>query len=212
MTAVLMISLLLPGTLAACSRSIEHHLQMASDYFGDNNYEQAVVEYSKAIELNPDNETAKIAYTFRGYSYYDLGQYDLAIPDFLKVMEMDSTNMTIRQHLGDSYYKTGQYNLAIAEFTKMIEIDPKYSPYIYDNRGLVYYTQQNYQLAIEDFTKAVTQFSGDALGYSRRADAYIATGQTDLAIADLRKTISIAEDSTLKQSAQDRLASLGVSG
>ena len=183
-------------------------MQNASDYFAENNYEQAAVEYSKVLEMSPDDQSALTAYTFRGYSYFDLGKYELAIPDFVKAIELHSTSIGVQQQLGISYYQTGQYDLAIDQLTGLIDSGPVTSPFMYDDRGLAYFARGDYQLAIDDYTKAVTLFSGDALGYFRRADAYLATGQTDMAIADLNKTISLANDPSLKEQARNKLTSL----
>ena len=56
-------------------------------YSGLSQYQNAINEYTKAIQLDPDYADA---YVKRGLSYYDLGQHQYAIADFDKACSLDS--------------------------------------------------------------------------------------------------------------------------
>ena len=49
-------------------------------------YYDAIEDYNKAIELNPNNE---LAYHNRANAEYNIGLYDEAIKDYNKVMELN---------------------------------------------------------------------------------------------------------------------------
>jgi PGF-CTERM protein len=55
-------------------------------YYDLKQYERAIEDYSKAIELNPNYVGA---YINRGVTYYDLKQYERAIEDFDKAIELN---------------------------------------------------------------------------------------------------------------------------
>ena len=84
-------------------------------------YDQAIVDFNKAVELNPRDATA---YYNRGISYGKKGQYDQAIVDFNKAIELDPRDAAAYYNRGISYEKRGQHDRAILDFTKAIEINP----------------------------------------------------------------------------------------
>jgi tetratricopeptide (TPR) repeat protein len=54
---------------------------------GKGEHEQAISDYTKAIEINPKSASA---YTDRGLAYKRKGEYDLAISDYTKAIEINS--------------------------------------------------------------------------------------------------------------------------
>jgi hypothetical protein len=55
-------------------------------YYENGLYDQAISDYSKAIEINPNYTKA---YTNRGVAYYKKALYDQAISDYNKAIEID---------------------------------------------------------------------------------------------------------------------------
>jgi tetratricopeptide (TPR) repeat protein len=53
---------------------------------GKGRHEKAVEEFSKVIEMNP---TGAVLYKDRGTAYRKLGEYELALKDFEKAIEID---------------------------------------------------------------------------------------------------------------------------
>jgi tetratricopeptide (TPR) repeat protein len=73
------------------------------------NYDKAVELYSGQIESTPDSYGA---YSDRGLCYLGLGEYDLAISDFEKVIELEPNS--VDTHSGKNLYVEGHKNLGIA--------------------------------------------------------------------------------------------------
>lgn len=130
-------------------------------YFAKNQYELAITDFSKAIELDSNY---MVAYYNRGVAYFDLGQNERAITDFTKAMELGLRGKGSYHIRGLAYAKQGQYDLAIADFNKALEIDPKDAA-SYNNRGISYLLKGQYKRTIADLTKAIELDSKNAALY-----------------------------------------------
>jgi len=119
----------------------------------------------------------------QGVAYSKKGQYDLAISEYTKAIEIQPYAY-IYAGRGDAYYKKGQYDQAISDFSKAIEIDPKYVD-AYSNRGAAYERKGQYDQAISDCTKAIEIDPKYALPYLGRGLAYCQKGQVNLGLSDL---------------------------
>jgi tetratricopeptide (TPR) repeat protein len=78
--------------------------------------------------------------------------FDLAIANFSKVIEMDSFNFESYSFRGEAYFRLNNHKEAIIDFTTAIEIEPNYVP-AYMNRGFVYETIGKTKEAKADFAK-----------------------------------------------------------
>lgn len=82
------------------------------------------------------------SYLNRGVAYGKKGQYDQAIVDFNKAIELNPRDAAAYYNRGISYEKRGQHDRAILDFTKAIEINPRYAK-AYINRGLPIFSKKN---------------------------------------------------------------------
>ncbi len=99
------------------------------------------------------------ASTDRGVVYLSRGEYDQAISEFNKALEINSQNSEAYKNRGTAYMKKGQYDQAISDYTKVLEINPKDAE-VYNIRGRAYYFEGKYKESWEDLNKA------EGLGYS----------------------------------------------
>jgi len=120
------------------------------DYEQKKDYNKAIKEYTKAIELNPKSA---IYYNNRGVSYDDLGKYTTAIADYTKAIELNPKYADAYSNRGVSYHELGKYTTAIADYTKAIELNPKHAD-AYSNRGVSYRKLNQHDKAVADFKKA----------------------------------------------------------
>jgi tetratricopeptide (TPR) repeat protein len=71
----------------------------------------------------------------REVSQNELEEYNEAIADYIKAIDLDLTDAIAYCIRGNARYNLGQYNEAIADYTKAIELNPTYA-IAYNNRGL----------------------------------------------------------------------------
>ena len=146
----------------------------AANFIEINEYQKAEADYTKAIELDPENDEN---YYIRGnfYRYY-LEDYNKAIADYTKAIELDPANPYNYFATGDAYGKNEQYNEALASYLKAEELDKDKSlaksEALYNNMAINFeYLEQN-EKAVEYVTKQIEISPDYFLGYRNRAVYY----------------------------------------
>ena len=129
-------------------------------------------------------------YSNRGYAYRSKRQYDEAIADLTKAIEIDPRDADAYNNRGYAYRRKGQLDQAIADLTKALEIDPKLVN-AYSNRGAAYEDKKEYERAISDYSKAIEIDPGDADYYNGRAWAYLQGRQGSTGSADAEKSLQL---------------------
>ncbi len=132
--------------------------QTAAEYFQkayqlqmQGEYRQAIDFYTRSIESFPTAE----AYTFRGWTYSFLGDYDRAIAECLEAINVDPDFGNPYNDIGAYLIEQEKWEEAIPWFEKAI-VAPRYEARIYPhfNLGRVYEHQHKWQKARECYAKA----------------------------------------------------------
>jgi tetratricopeptide (TPR) repeat protein len=126
---------------------------------------------------------ASAAHSNRGIVYVELGQWDKAIVDYTRAIEIDPQYKDAYFNRGIAYGDLEQWNEAIVDYTRTIELDPQYKN-AYDTRGVAYANLGQWDKAIADNTRALEIDPGLTNAYDNRGVAYVNLGQRDKAIAD----------------------------
>ena len=84
------------------------------------NYEKAVIDFTKSIELLPSNVEA---YTQRGYAYHKLNKLQLAINDLNKAIELNPLEAEAYRNRGIVYKDLKNYQQALSDLSKAIELN-----------------------------------------------------------------------------------------
>jgi len=106
------------------SSALEEEARLAVEI---QNYNRAIQLFSKSISVDPDRLTA---YTGRGACYLELGKYDSAKTDFIKVITLDPQNSDGYYLLGTLERKSRNYGISIDYYKKSIDISPKWDTYL----------------------------------------------------------------------------------
>jgi tetratricopeptide (TPR) repeat protein len=85
------------------------YLNRGLSYFYLLEYESAMTDFNKAIELN---DTVAGVYQGRAMLHYEMKDYSDAVNDFNKVLELGQENATVLFNLGMSYFRLEQKDKA----------------------------------------------------------------------------------------------------
>jgi len=159
--------------------------------------DEAIAAYTDAIEKGPGTEYEALARNGRSLIYSMKGQYDAAIADSNRAIQLleeietrKAYKVSAYVNRGFTYHSTGQYERAIADFSKAIELEPKDAGH-YNQRGKVYSDKGQYTEAIADLSKALELDAKSATAYNNRGIAYFHKGQYDAALVDYDKAIEL---------------------
>ena len=123
-----------------------------SDCLQDHDADLSIKGCTNIISEQPH---AVWAYGTRGNAYFNKGDYDSAIADASKVIEINPKSAAGHFNRGLAYdQKEEGKDRAIADYTKAIEVDPKNAKY-YARRGSDFADQGQIDEAISDVTKAI---------------------------------------------------------
>lgn len=126
------------------------------------NYHQAIKDFDRAIELNPNNA---VAYSNRGNAYNSLGKRQQALEDLNKAIKLDPQYFKAYNNRGNAYFGLKDYNMAIEDYKQTIKLDSQFAPAYY-NVGRVY-------LHLGENKESRTNFNKAALLGSKEAQAYL---------------------------------------
>jgi len=159
------------------------HFFKGGSYAHKGRIDQAIMEYTRAIETNP---SFAVAYNSRGLVYSVKGQYDKALKDFTTALTINPRFAAAYTARASIYVVKGRYEKAIIDLTRAIEINPRLAV-AYTSRGLVYFFKEQYDDAIIDFTKALEMNPSLGAIYTNRANAYYSKGRYGAAWEDVKK-------------------------
>jgi tetratricopeptide (TPR) repeat protein len=143
------------------------------------------------IEQKIKNETA--IHFFKGISYANNGQHDLAIREFNMAIDIDPKYAKAYNNRGGLYNNKGQHDLAINDYNKAIEIDPEFAD-AYNNRGLSHDIKEQYDLAISDYNKAIEIDPKNGKAYNYRGLVYLLKLENKVkGCADLKKACELGD-------------------
>ncbi|MCF7560702.1 tetratricopeptide repeat protein [Sabulilitoribacter multivorans] len=113
-------------------------------------YNEALIDYQKAIELDPKNSTA---FNNRGYTYNVMGNYKNAIKDFEKAISLEESFAYALNNRGFAKIKLGLKKEGLRDLEKSMTLDGTNS-YCYLNFGIYHYDNGEYEKALEYYYKA----------------------------------------------------------
>ena len=95
----------------------------ASIQRGRLQYDKAIAEYDKAIQLSPDDADT---YNCRGRAYRSKGDYEMAFADYGKAIQLRPDFALAYYNRGFAYAARREFEKAIADYDKSIQLDPGY--------------------------------------------------------------------------------------
>jgi TolB-like protein/Tfp pilus assembly protein PilF len=154
-----------------------HHLDFAG----------SIREFERAIALNPNYATAH--HWFGDGPLLAVGQFDRAIAEGKRALELDPLSVIITADLGANYLVARRYDDAIEQFHKAIDLDPRFY-YTHWNLGEALELKGNLREALAEYKKAV-ELDDDPFVLALLGQAYAKLGQRDEALKILAQLLQI---------------------
>ena len=99
----------------------EKHLVLGLKFYQEQNYDQAVEQFLKVVELYPD---FKEAHSILGNAYYRNNQIEKAIDAYERVKQIDPFDADAYENTGVIYANIGKLDDAIKEWKTLLEFRP----------------------------------------------------------------------------------------
>jgi tetratricopeptide (TPR) repeat protein len=136
------------------------------------------------------HENVQLAYLNRGIAWARMNNFDKAIGDLSKAIQIDfdyskDGKKTARAYFnrGNLYLDKQEWDKALHDFTKSVELNPQNSK-VYYNRGNVWSELGETEKALADYSKAIELDPEDHNPYINRALAYGIQNEYDKALKD----------------------------
>ena len=160
-------------------------------------------------EIQTDKETTPLKYAFRGYYYIEKFDYDRAIKDFSRAIELKSDSVAFSYlYRAIAHDRKSEYDRAKQDYDQAVKLDPNVGQYYTategadervnrdpDNavvrhiRGIALSEVGAYDRAIKDFDQVIKLKPGHVSAYRNRALALYKSGNYDRAIKDYSEAI-----------------------
>ena len=112
-----------------------------------------IVFYKNTLKYNPANTRV---YLNLGNAYYERGELEGAIDEYLNVIEIDNNYAVAYGNIGTASLRLGDKRMAEKHLRKAIELREHY-PIAYYNLGLLKFEEAKYKESEENFKKAISQ-------------------------------------------------------
>jgi putative GTP pyrophosphokinase len=117
----------------------------------ENRLTDAVELYTQLILVSPNH----FIYNHRGLVYFTLSEYDKAIGDFSKAIEIEPRDIRVYTNRGLAFRMLKRYDDSLRDFNRSLELNPLWPDTFY-GRSLTYYDLGDIQHALEDCDKAIS--------------------------------------------------------
>jgi len=149
-------------------------------------YRTAIEDFTHAIQY--DHENIEEAYNNRGVVYQYMGQYQKAIADHTRAIDIKNDMASPYSNRAYCHRQMKAYQKSLVDYNRALSLDPQR---IADHagRGCVYRLLKHYDTAIADLTWAIEHNVRESWVYANRGACYLAKKDFQAAIRDYSMAI-----------------------
>jgi tetratricopeptide (TPR) repeat protein len=129
-------------------------------------------------------------HSMRGITYGYLNEYQRAIEDFDRALQLDPKQVWAYVERGYVFRRLQEFHLAIEDFNRALQLDPK-DTWAYASRSLAFFELNEYQRAIEDCDRAIQLDPKYTWAYVCRSIAYRGLYKYRQAIEDCNHALEL---------------------
>jgi len=154
-------------TASVQGQSAKQYFKAGDDFAKANNYVDAIIQYTKAIELDPDYEKA---YIQRGSAYSRSEEHKLAAEDYDRALVFEAKDEELFYLAGYEWHLFGDNPMALQRLTTAIQMKGNFLE-AYRARWAVNMGLLNYEEALEDARRCL-KLKEDERSYFELAQVY----------------------------------------
>ena len=175
-------------------------IRRAGLHHAASRWSAAVADATEALNRDPESPRA---YNVRGDALTQLGEYDRAIADLSETIRRDPKFRVAYINRAGAYKRSGRPDLALADYDTVTALEPDWFVGHW-RRAELLVEQRRFAEALPSLTRQLEIQPTDE-HYVERAQAYLALGDRNRAIADYSEAISRARDVASHRLARARL-------
>lgn len=164
----LFITIIALASVCAYSQNGKKFYKAGNKFLETNKFEDAISQYSSAIDIEPSNPVFYIA---RGRAYGELFRYEDAKNDFEKAIVFSPKNVDAYVRLGAALNKLGRYSEALVKLNRATGID-KRNKSAYPEKVITLKNLEKYELALKASDTALILIKDDPGNYYWRGIIY----------------------------------------
>lgn len=171
-------------------KSAESHINLGASYLDNGQFNDAFMEFEKAIKLNP---RSKKTLNYLGYLSMRFKKYDEAIGYYKKAISLDPDYSEAMNNLGVTYAETENWDEALTYFESALS-NPRYDTpeMAFANKGYVLYMKGDYSNAERAVKEALVRNRQFPLASYVLGLVYTKLDNDDAAIEEFKKAIGMA--------------------
>lgn len=169
MKRLVIILILLPlfSSATVLAQSAKQYFRAGEEFYKSMNFNDAIDQYNKAIEMDPDFEKA---YIRRAMSFSKIGDHVNAAADFDRALVFNEKDAEIFYFSGYEWHLQGKNNIALTKLSQAITMKGNFLE-AYQVRSVVHMELEKYDEALEDCQKCL-RLKEDEKGYYNLAQVY----------------------------------------
>ena len=168
-------------------RIIDAWFMLGNDYYRKHQFESAIRQYQRALQLKPDYDLVVIN---MANAYRALGRDQEAMVGYRRFMELDPKNAQIRYETAQILIDTGKLDEAQAELTRALAIEPKLAA-ARNALGVLALKRRDLAGAEREIREAIAEKPDVRLAHYNLALLAEERGDVPLAIAEYKKEIEL---------------------
>jgi protein O-mannosyl-transferase len=164
-------------------------------FFNENQDQEALSDFNKAIELKPDYADA---YNNRGSLFIKQGKTDAALNDLNKAISYNRNFIQSYFNRGFLLYQKKQFAEALMDYNKVIELNPDAEKLtvVYNLIAILYMNEKKYNEALDNLNKAIKLRPDFAEAINNRGSLLMKQEKYEEAIRDFTTAIEFRPDYT----------------
>lgn len=176
------------AAMAASANSAEAHITLGEEYASRGRHQEALDQYFKALEIEPENI---MAFFHIGRAFIAEGDYDAAEGQFRDLMAQHPDQASFPYNLGESLRLRGSLEEAVTAYQDAIKLEPGLSS-AHCNLGVALDGLERTKEAVSAYHAAIKCDPDNETAHFNLAQSMDKGGFGDLALASYREFIRCA--------------------